>query len=500
MNTSPQPFALPAIAARRIRQWAANALIAGLWLWLYRPVLAYLGGVFSREQFRTNQLVLLFAAVLIVWQWRRGEARFQLASAPGLHRPALALALGGSALYLAAERFLDVNTLSALLFGLATYGLLGLWMQPARWRAGLPAALLLIGALPFGEHVETFASYPLRLLTAAAVRDGLAAAGVSSIGVDTILVFENGISQVDLPCSGVKSLWTGGLFLLSATWIERRPLTLRWLMAALAFTVLLIAANMARVGVLVVVGQVAGQRLLAEMLHVPLGVLAFVATCAAGLMLLRRIPITKTTGESSRQPARPVWLAPALAGGILVLALLYAPRPQIAEAAAPATWAFPAELATQPLPLTPAEITWLTEDGAESAERRRFQWRGLSGSMILITSRSWRAHHRPERCLAVHGLSIEETRPHLAAPGFPLRTVALGGKEGRSLAAAYWFQSAQRTTDDFGARIWADLAPQRDRWVLVSVLFDGPYPPETPDVQAFYLALHDAVARYLLGW
>jgi exosortase O len=120
-------------------------------------------------------------------------------------------------LYLVVERYLDINTLSACLFGLATYGLLGLWPEPRHWRQGLPAALLLIGALPFGEHMQTFVGFPMRILTAAIVRDGLAAAGVASVGLDTILVLENGVSQVDLPCSGVRSLWTGGLFLIAAT-------------------------------------------------------------------------------------------------------------------------------------------------------------------------------------------------------------------------------------------------------------------------------------------
>ena len=98
---------------------------------------------------------------------------------------------------------------------------------------------------------------------------------------------ENGVSQVDLPCSGVKSLWTGALFLIAATWIERRPLNLRWLGVAGIFGGLLLAANLARVAVLVLVGQVAGWPLAAEMIHVPLGVLGFVAACAAAVMLMR---------------------------------------------------------------------------------------------------------------------------------------------------------------------------------------------------------------------
>ena len=479
----------------------ANGAIIGLWLWLYRPVFDYLAIIFSQEDFRTNQLVLAGVVGLIIFQMRRGFIRPRLEAGPHFYPPALILVLGGSILYLLVERYLDVNTISASLFGLASYGLLGLWLDPRRWRQGLPAALLLIGALPFGEHMQTFVGYPLRILTAAIVRDGLAAAGVASVGIDTILILENGVSQVDLPCSGVKSLWTGTLFLLAATWIERRPLNLRWLGVAAVFGGLLLVANLARVAVLVLVGQVAGWPLAAEMIHVPLGVLGFVAACAAAVMLLRwQLPVTVPLPEQGEPLRRPAWLSPVLLVALLAFGLIYVPRPQTGLARPPQSWPFPPTLAVEPRPLTPDEIDWLTRDGAESAERFDFQWRGLSGSMILISSRTWRAHHRPERCFEVYGLSLDDSRTHLVSPDFPLRFVSLGDGHHRSLlSASYWFQSAGRTTDDYASRIWADLAPERQRWMLVSILFDGVYDPHAADVHALYAELHNVVARGLEG-
>jgi exosortase O len=214
---------------------AANALILLLWVILYRPVYPYLATIFTRQEFRTNQIALLAVVLLIAAQLRRGQLQVSPAELPQFHLPGLVLMSTASVAFIAAERWLDINTLSATLFGLATYGLLGLWMQPRRWRQGLPAALLLVGVLPFGEHMETFIGYPLRLATARMVSSGLGFLGVPNLGVDTILVFENGLSQVDNPCSGVKSLWTGGLFLLAATWIDSRPLNRRWLLSGIVF-------------------------------------------------------------------------------------------------------------------------------------------------------------------------------------------------------------------------------------------------------------------------
>ncbi|HEX9924722.1 MAG TPA: archaeosortase/exosortase family protein, partial [Anaerolineae bacterium] len=315
-----------------------------------------------------------------------------------------------------------------------------------------------------------------------------------------------------------RSLWTGGLFLIAATWVMRRPLDLKWLAVALIMAGLLFIANLVRVGVLVVIGQVAGWRLAAEMLHIPLGVLGFVAVCVVAVKCLEwQRPGSASSAQlkaesqdkmdpmptSSARPSgltQPRWLMPALLGSILAMGLIYTPRPEVGLSQSPPAWAFPAGLQTEPMPLTPAEFDWLTRDGAESADRRRFEWRGISGSMILITSSTWRAHHRPERCFEVYGLSLDDSRPHLVRPDLPLRFVSLGNGQNHSLlSATYWFQSSSRTTDDYAARIWADLPPNRERWVLVSILFDDVYDPNEADVQTLYMALHQTVAGHLEG-
>ncbi len=478
--------------------------IIGLWLWLYRPVFSYFAMIFGQEDARTNLIILAGALALIALRVRQAGTRPRPDAAPCLHLPALLLSGGGSVLYLAVERFLDINVASALLFGLASYGLLGLWLQPRAWRQGFPAVLLLLGALPFGDWMQVFIGYPMRILTATLVRDGLASFGVGTLGVDTILVFENSVSQVDLPCSGVKSLWTGGLFLIAATWIERRRLSWRWLLIGLLFSGLLFSANLARIGVLIVVGQVAGWRLAAEMLHVPLGVLGFLLACTVAVLLLRRLPSIAADGADEPSPSiphrSPAWLAPTLLAALLVMNLLYTPYPAAPPAQASAAWRFPAGLTTQPLELRPGELDWLFRDGAEAVERVRFDWRGISGSMLLVTSTTRRAHHYPERCFEAYGLTVEGTSAHLVEPGRSIRLLSLSDRQSdRQLSAAYWFQSATRSTDDYGTRFWSDMSLTPERWVLVTILFDTQQNSHTPEMQAFYTALHESVRSNLGG-
>ncbi|MCA9924704.1 MAG: archaeosortase/exosortase family protein, partial [Anaerolineales bacterium] len=160
-----------------------NVLILAAWLWLFSPLANYLTVIFSREDFRTNQILLVGIIILLIVQMHKGSLRLKPDAPPQWRlRPFLLLLLSATS-FLLVERFLDINTLSAGLFGLATYGLIGLWLPPHQWRSGLPAALLLIGTLPFGDHMQTFIGYPMRILTAGIVQDGLATVGFNSVGV-----------------------------------------------------------------------------------------------------------------------------------------------------------------------------------------------------------------------------------------------------------------------------------------------------------------------------
>ena len=508
------------LSSKRLVGLAANFAILFLWFWLYRPVYAYLKIIFTRQEFRTNQLVLLAVIALIALQARRGRFHLALGKLPQLHLPNLALVLVGSISFVAAERWLDINTLSATLFGLSSYGLLGLWMDQHRWRRGLPAALLLVGVLPFGEHVDTFIGFPLRLATARTVSQGLASLHIPNIGVDTILIFENGLSQIDSPCSGVKSLWTGGLFFLAATWVESRPINRRWLLAAVAFALLLIAANLARVAVLVVVGQVAGWRLIAEMLHVPLGIIGFSAACLAALWMLRwagnapeerqdELPAGSENPftDTAIAQERPSWLAPVLIIALVGLVAFYTPAVKPAAAAA-YTWRFPPDLDTQPWPLVQKELDWLSDHGAlpVAADRWKFTSGSLGGSLLFVTSDTWRAQHRPERCFTVYGLEVQSSQLYMTGNDFPLRWLTLGKVDRSSplYSAGYWLQSRTQVTDDYAVRIWDDAiritgteSQGAEPWVLVTILFDRPVNPANADVQALFFMIRQAVQSSL---
>lgn len=367
------------------------------------------------------------------------------------------------------------------------YGLLGGFLSGSLWRRGLPFVLLLSGLIPFGTTLGTGLGFPARLLTAQVVEQLLRGTGLAAISSHDIILLENGIAHVDLPCSGLKGLWVGGCFLLGATWLERRPIGWRWLGVAVVTFAALVVANILRVWALVVVGYGLGQPWLAEMLHVPLGVLGFVAACGLSWAALQWLPSPALQPGSPPQSetGSPAFPPPPLFV-VLLLPLLWLGSLGIAPVhSAPVAlnlqiWQGSPEWVTESLELTPAELDFFRPEVGTAVLKQQFETPDLKGSLLLVGSSTWRQQHAPELCWAAHGLRVEQMTA-VQWPGLQARWLSL---EQGSLSGFYWFQSAQGSTDNLLSRVGAQLRGGDPQWVLVSALIEGSHGPDQPEVQA----------------
>ncbi|MCK6552453.1 archaeosortase/exosortase family protein [Myxococcota bacterium] len=529
----------------------AGVALGGAWLAVSAPVIRWIGATLSAEAFRLNLALFIGVSVLLARRVGQGALRrawARVARGPVLRAGPVAVIVGAALGIVVFERVVDVHLASAVLFGIGTWGLLGVFSAPTAWRAALVPSLLLVAVLPFGEQASTYLGFSARLVTARFVEHALAALGVAAIPANTVLLLESGVAYVDVPCSGVKSLWTGLVFFLAALAVERRRVDLRALAAGLAYAVLLFAANVVRVTIVVLLAS-AELTALADVLHEPLGLGGFAAASAAALALLRRTAAPRapaqaradhTTADhpradpssadpssadpssadpssadpssadpSSADPssADPSSADPSsadharadhttadhtsrahtsadrsavrasrlgalsLAAALVALAPLAASSTAARPAPPPLSVALPRGFSGTPVPLTDAERGLFARVGESSASKRAFEGRGLRGTLLVVDSTSWRAHHPPELCLASAGVRVDALRDLSCGTGCSLRVASLDGGARTSL---YWYQSRTRTTGDLVARIAADVTGDEDRWVLVSILLDAP--------------------------
>ncbi|MEO0852347.1 MAG: exosortase O, partial [Cyanobacteria bacterium J06648_11] len=405
-------------------------------------------------------------------------------------------------------------------FAIATYGLLGLFLSPQDWRQGIPAALLVGGLLPVSFQFGSGMGFSLRVLTAGVVEQVLAIAGVAAISAHDVIVLENSIAHVDLPCSGLKSVAVGLLFLSGCSWLEGRKVGWRWLGVAVCCVTSLIIANVCRVLALVAVGEVSQQHALADTMHVPLGVIGFAIACGLTWFLLQTVP-QHTSDESQNFSGKPFSGRPmsaiarwTLIAGMVAVSLV--PAVSVANTTV-AEIAWPEAFHLETLEPTPAERRFFERDPLASSHKYRFEWgedgdRSLTGSLLLVASPSWRSHHAPELCYVGNGFRVDRMRsvtiPTESAPiaslnlsrtgadPFPARWISL---ENDSLSAIYWFQSETATTDNLLDRIWAAIAHRDRAWVMVSVLFERSRQPDEAIVQQFARQTRIAIARSFHG-
>jgi exosortase O len=474
---------------------AGTIAIVASWLYFNHVPLQWLAtSIFDVSPF--NAVILVAGALLLAflgWRYRQS-----ITLAPGLHRLPSIVMIGCGFGSMATQWLVSLTQLPVGLFLLGSYGLLGLWLAPSVWRRGLPVGIAIACLLPFGVQFSAGVGTPARILTAHIVEWILHQWQISAISAGDVIVLDTGVSYVDLPCSGLKSMWTGTLFLLAATWLEGRQIGLRWLLIGLANLGFLAIANTGRVLILTILIHVLHQSAWAEILHVPLGLMGFITASLLTWGLLRFVPNRAAQSATNARIDRVAtvlnWRSlGALAGLLLVLAIVPMPQPERAISAIDLSnlqWVAPMQ--TQALDLNAQERKFFASYPGVTTRKQQFQYGDLTGTSVLVASPTWQAHHAPELCLTAIGYKIAPTIQRVITPAVTARWLSL---DDGNRSAIYWFQSATRTTDDFASRFWDDVFRRESRWTMVSAVFDRATSPDTPAVQAFIEQTHAAIDR-----
>lgn len=489
------------------------------WLLLAGPVLPGLSQALLEAEAQPQLFLgaaLLAAAGLARFRRKRRAGEdgqpllVQLSAGPWLHWGPLLL-LGLSALSLSLGRYaLWPPALLALPLCTGSYALLALYRPPALFRRGLPLLLVVLLLVPFQFHLDAMLGFQARRLVARLVQLQLGWLAIPATAVQSVLLFDGGAAHVDLPCSGLRSLWSGALFYVGLSGLRRVRLGLRWVLGLGLLFVSIVYLNQARVLILVLLANVWHRSELADLAHVPLGLLFFLLACACASLLLPKGPAEG--GGDAPYPAStrlPGWAQLGLCVLLLGLARFAASPPPPQPLRVPVV-ELPPDFRVQPLTPRSAEVDLLARHGGVL-----HKWRFVtgpaahrplvSGTLLLSISRSFQAQHSPHVCLATAGLQVTGMQRIWLRSDLPLAQLSLAGYRG---SAVYWFQSATETTDDVLRRSLprlllrqrgTDAAREPPPWALVSILFDGPIEPKSPEVRELLLQLHSAVAATLRG-
>ena len=118
----------------------------------------------------------------------RGASIFKPQAFPILPVVVMAIGVGGYSLL---DMFFGIRTFNTLAFLFFIFGYVGLFVNQAEWLKSSIPILLLTLILPFGDLLDTYLGFPLRMQTSNAVESIVRKLGVELVDHQTILSLEN---------------------------------------------------------------------------------------------------------------------------------------------------------------------------------------------------------------------------------------------------------------------------------------------------------------------
>jgi len=467
-----------AIDFRKKLKYLPDLLIGVLFLLYFRANLIWT----AETLFRANsyEYAFLFVAALaaivfflkdkFVWaSGRDGVAR------PSVFIPFFAIIL----LDLMNVYFWHYQILSAGLMMLGGYILLGMYLKRDIWKRGFYMALIIAFSLPFAEHLQTFLGFPLRLFTAKIVSFIMELTGVANVPDSSVIITENNATSIDVPCSGIKSIYTGLIAVLIVFYAKNVRINIRIIAAVVAFFLLLFFTNVWRVFSLVYIADVLEYPSFADAVHVGIGLAGFALSVVFLWFVIDKV-------ADRKREDRPFAAKEILAGGrkkhIIILLIV----------ATLADTSFLLFAEKNPVPAN-ENITFTiygySLEKADMSEKEKNYFNGrdviysekFTGempssrgfSLLLVSSKSWRSQHNPEICLQGMGYSIESSEI-MQADNFRFRKLAVvGGNAGSDGTVIYWFTNGKKNLLDYSERVWEGWQNSSDTWTLVEIGFPG---------------------------
>lgn len=426
--------------------------------------------------------VLFFVALLILFISTKGKYSFK--NKDVVPHQIFRLLFSAILLDLLNIFFLHYQIISATAMILAGYAILGMYLESRAWKRSLFIVGIIALSLPFAEHIQTFFGFPIRLFTAKVVSIIMELLGFLSFTDAAVIITENNATSIDVPCSGIKSIYTGMIVLLIILFLKKALWSLRLLGIAVGYFLVLLLFNIWRVFSLVYIYDVIHYPTFGNAIHVGIGIVGFsVGTLALWYALDKYVP---HRNEIFNERVRKTHFFNKYSIILLLILALVIDTTYITFSANSnksiqvQNIVFSAKnLQLNELPFTSQEQKFfVNRDVLLSKKYRGRTAAGLEFSLLIITSASSRTHHNPELCLQGAGHKIEKSEI-IQLDDLKLRKLSLNHGQDTIF---YWFAAGDKTILDYSERVWEGLKVPNTVWTLVEIGFQGSTDLNNPDI------------------
>ena len=505
-----------------LKKWGA-IFLAPLIVWCFLPGFQELWQTYSNFWLFENALaagVIVLLYVVAVWKYELKKSKNE-ENFPGLFISFGILSICGSLLV---NNYLGgFQVLPPILAYCAVYCWLGFWLKPSFWKRSAFVFMLFILTLPVLERLQKFVGFPLRLVTAKIVSFLLQLVGVGNISNSTVIMTENYATTIDLPCSGVKSLYFGGIILLAVYFLQQIKLSIKSIILAFLFFALLVFFNIWRVFGLVYVYGVLHLLEAGDSIHVFLGITGFVVSC---LFLWYGSDYVKKTENSqpkfSRKAISFAQIVPfkglahvskwfnqgntaticaitLIVTGVLTNTYIKKPDKKIAPIEQSISFSIPNTVSSV-VPFSEKEKTLFLNTDVTFASKYALKWKQKDLNLLLVRSTSARSHHDPELCLQGLGYRLlhEQTILFSDAQIKEIEIQTSDDPHSPTGEVYYWYVSKDTIITDYSERVWEQFRQPNQEWVLVELIISKSQQPTKEKLNELFKELTTSVRRQLL--
>jgi exosortase O len=458
-----------------------SCLILLATLLYYRGGFAYLWKVLSSKQYyESNFLFIILIGFILGFIFKH---RDQLK--PQKNITAFWLLIGCVVAYFLNGAVFYFGLLKGILAITSLYALIGLHFDTELWKRLFFLVVILICTLPFLDAMQRFLGFPLRILTAQVVSFLIGMLGFANINQSTVILTENNVTSIDIPCSGVKSLYIGFLFLLAFFYIKNIRLNKKSVLVGILFFILLTIVNIWRVFSLIFVHDILNMTSLADRVHVGLGLLGFILSCLSLIYLSKKyLSVRAKKNKKSTKTnhiANHCWIFQPLEriANKNVIILVLASFTIINSIFANNKSYNPTSLTSEfslnfsdtyeivKVPFSQVEKNYFIKNKMRYYQKYNGILNGKPFTLMVLTTASARGHHDPQVCLQGAGNQVLD-QELVNFANQPARHLILS----QDNHAYYYFIDTQGLVlADVSQRVWNDLKNPDKLWTLVILAF-----------------------------
>ncbi len=482
---------------QQYKEYIKDGVILLLFFLYFRSNIAWVYNYFTQTA-AYEYTVLFFVALLILFISTKGKHTFKNKNV--VPRQVFILLFGAILLDLFNILFLHYQIISATSMILVGYAILGMYLDGSVWKRGFFVIGIIALSLPFAEHIQTFLGFPVRLFTAKVVSTIMGLLGLVSVTDAAVIITENNATSIDVPCSGIKSIYTGIIVLLIILFLKKARWSLRLLGITIGYFLVLLLFNIWRVFSLVYIYDVIHYPAFGNAIHVGIGIIGFIfSILALWYVVDKYVPHGSDFGNE--QVRKTHFLKKYLIIFILLLALVIDTSYAVFSANNDQTIqsqniVFSAnDLQLNELPFTLQEENFfVNRDVLFSNKYIGETVSGLEFSLLVISSDSSRTHHNPELCLQGTGHKIEKSEI-VQLEDLRLRKLSLN--QGQD-TVFYWFVAGDKTVMDYSERTWEGMKNPNVVWTLVEIGFNGSVDLSNPDIVELIKSLQSSAKEFLI--